>query len=195
MEGCFDMEKLPVISTGRLLLREIEEYDANDMFEYARLPMIGPSAGWQPHTSLSETRTVIKLFQGKKKYGQLGVFAIVWKENNKMVGTVELHTYVRNHRAELGYTVNPDYWGRGIALEASKHVIAWGFEKLWLKRIECTTFTNNKQSRRVCEKLGLTFEGTKRKGYLLYDGSIKDIDCYAIIDDDYYQRIYEKNWW
>lgn len=60
------MEKLPVLITERILLREIEEYDASDMYEYAGLPMVGPNAGWQPHVSLSETKAVIRLFQGKR---------------------------------------------------------------------------------------------------------------------------------
>ena len=65
-EGCIFMEKLPIIITERLLLREIEEGDAFDMFEFARLSTIGPNAGWRPHASLSETREVIKLFRNKK---------------------------------------------------------------------------------------------------------------------------------
>lgn len=195
VEGCNVMQKLPIIVTERLLLREIEETDAADMYEYAKLPMIGPNAGWSPHTSISETREVIRLFQSKKKYGQLGVFAIVWRENNKMIGTIELHSYVSNHKAELGYTVNPKYWGKGIAVEAAKHIISWGFEKLKLKRIECTTFPENRQSRRVCEKLGLTYECLRRKVYLNYDGTVKDLECYSIIDDDYWQRIYNNTWW
>jgi RimJ/RimL family protein N-acetyltransferase len=189
------METLPIITTPRLTLREIQDYDYLDMYEYARIPFVGQNAGWQSHASPSETKQVIKLFQGKKKYGQLGVFAIVWNEDGKMVGTVELHTYVPRHKAELGYTVNPDYWGRGIALEASKYVLAWGFEDLNLKRIECTAFTDNHRSRRVCEKLGLRYEGMKKKGYMLYDGSIHDIDCFGITDDEYNDRILSETWW
>jgi RimJ/RimL family protein N-acetyltransferase len=194
-EGCIFMEKLPIIITERLLLREIEEGDAFDMFEFARLSTIGPNAGWRPHASLSETREVIKLFRNKKKYGQLGVFAIVWKENNKMIGTIELHSYVRNHKAELGYTVSPKYWGRGIAVEASKYIISWGFEKLNMKRIECTAFPENFQSRRVCEKLGFTYEGLRKKVYLNYDGSVRDLESFAITDDEYWDRIYKNTWW
>lgn len=189
------MESLPIITTPRLILREIEEYDVLDMFEYARLPYVGYNAGWQAHTSPSETKAIIRLFQGKKKYGQLGVFAIVLKEENKMIGTVELHTYVRGHKAELGYTVNPNYWGKGYALEASKYIVAWGFNSLGLKRVECSTFTTNKQSSRVCEKLGLTYEGVRKKGYMLFDGSIRDIDCYSIIDDDFFDRVLNNKWW
>ena len=188
------MEKLPILITERLILREIEEYDFFDMFEYARIPYVGPTAGWQPHTNPNETKSIIRMFQGKKRYGQLGVFAIVLKNTNKMIGTVELHTYTANHKAELGYTVSPYYWGKGYAVEASQKLISWGFEVLGLKRIECSAFVTNTQSRRVCEKLGLTYEGIRKKGYMLYDGTIADIDCFAITDDEYFERIENNTW-
>ena len=112
--------RLPVLFTPRLILREVEEKDYLDMYEYARLPYVGPNAGWKPHSSLSETRSIIRLFHEKKRLGQLGTFAIVWRETNKMIGTVELHTFVKGFKAELGYTVNPAYWGRGIAVSSKK---------------------------------------------------------------------------
>ena len=110
------------------------------------------------------------------------------KENGKMIGTAELHTYFPNFKAELGYTINPNYWGNGFALEASCAIIDWGFNDLNLKRIECCSYIENKQSQRVCEKLGLTYEGIRKKGYQLYDGSIHDLICYSITDDEYYQK-------
>lgn len=186
--------RLPILLTPRLLMREIQEKDYLDMYEYARLSFVGPSAGWKPHASLNETRAIIKMFYEKKKIGQLGTFAIIWRETDKMIGTIELHTYIKDFKAELGYTVNPDFWGKGIAVEASKKVIAWGFEVLNLKRIECTSFLDNMQSRRVCEKLGLIFEGVKRKSYINYDGSIHDINCFGITDDEYFERKYQGAW-
>ena len=50
---------LPVLETNRLILREIEEKDIYDMFEYASLPYVGPVAGWEPHPSLSYTKSII----------------------------------------------------------------------------------------------------------------------------------------
>ena len=105
---------IPVMETKRLILREIRESDSVDMFEYAHLDNVGPVAGWAPHKRISETRAIISLFNDKKFNGQLGTIAIVLKENNKMIGTVELHTFTPGFKAELGYTVNPQYWGRGI---------------------------------------------------------------------------------
>lgn len=187
------MEKLPIIETDRLILRQIEDIDAYDMFQYASIPYVGPNAGWQPHRNINETKAVIKIFNSKKN-DQLGVFAVVLKESNKMIGTLELHSYVKDFKAELGYTINPDYWGKGYATEGSKAIIAWGFDELNLKRIECTCFTSNLQSQRVCEKLGLEFECVKKKGYKLYNGYIGDLSCYSIIDEDFYERIKEETW-
>ena len=177
---------LPILETPRILLREINYEDAEDMFEYATSPLVGPVAGWEPHRNLNDTRAVIQMFRDKKKFGQLGVFAIILKAEDKMIGTVELHTYIRGYKAELGYTVNPNYWGKGYAVEASFAVLRWGFNALKLKRVECTTFVQNFQSKRVCEKLGFTYEGIRKNGYLLYDGSLHDVFAFAMTDDEYY---------
>lgn len=186
------MSRLPVIETKRLLLREIRLEDCKDMFEYANLPGFGPMAGWQPHRSVAETKSIIQLFIDKKKYGQLGTFAVILKEENKMIGTLELHTYIRGFKAELGYSINPRYQGKGYATEAAIEAIVWGFEDLGLSRIECTTYTYNFSSQKVCKKLHLTYEGERKKGYQLYDGSVHDLACYAITDDEYFSSKYQK---
>ena len=186
--------RLPVIETKNLILRQIEDSDALDMLEYAHLDYVGPMAGWEPHANISHTKLVIKNFNRKSELGYLGVFAIVLKDNKKMIGTIELHTYVENFKAELGYTISPAYWGHGYAVEASIEVLKWGFNTLKLKRIECTCFTTNHNSIRVCEKLHFPFEGVRRKGYRLYNGLIGDLACYAMTDDDF-KKITEKYSW
>lgn len=184
--------KMPVIETKRLILREIQLNDCVDMFEYAQLPDFGPLAGWQSHRSVAETRSIIQLFIDKKKYGQLGTFAVILKEENKMIGTLELHTYFRGFKAELGYSINPRYQGKGYATEAAIEAIIWGFEDLGLARIECATYTHNISSQKVCEKLHFTYEGIRKKGYQLYDGSLHDIKCYGITEDEYFSNYYQK---
>ena len=186
--------RLPVIETKNLILRQIEDSDALDMLEYAHLDYVGPMAGWEPHANISHTKLVIKNFNRKSELGYLGVFAIVLKDSKKMIGTIELHTYVENFKAELGYTISPAYWGHGYAVEASIEVLKWGFNTLKLKRIECTCFTTNHNSIRVCEKLHFPFEGVRRTGYRLYNGLIGDLACYAMTDDDF-KRITEKYSW
>ena len=187
-------QQLPVLETENLILRTISEDDIYDMYEYAKLDYVGPMAGWEPHINPNHTKLVIKNFNHKPHAGSLGVFAITLKNGGKMIGTIELHSYVEKFKAELGYTVNPAFWGHGYAVEASIAVLKWGFNTLKLKRIECSCFTTNHNSQRVCEKLHFSFEGIRRKGYRLYNGLIGDLACYAMIDEDY-KKIAEKYSW
>lgn len=177
--------KLPIIETERLILREVSDKDVLDMFEYASLPDFGPVAGWEPHQTIQDTKEVIRIYKNKRIYGQLGVFAVVLKENNKMIGTCELHSYYPRFKAELGYSINPNYWGNGYAVEASKAIISWGFENLYLRRIECQCYKENMKSIRVCEKLNLHYEGLRKNAYQLYNGKIFDLESYALTDLEY----------
>ena len=64
------LKSLPVIETKRLILREINEKDAQDMYEFASLPYVGPVAGWEPHRTLQDTKDVIRMYNHKRLYGQ-----------------------------------------------------------------------------------------------------------------------------
>ena len=92
-------------------------------------------------------------------------------------------------KAELGYSLNPSYWGNGYATEAAREVISFGFDYLDLKRIEVGTFLDNYQSQRVCEKLGFIKEGVARNGYIRYDGKIFDKLVYGMTNIEY-QKLY-----
>lgn len=178
----------PILETKRLVLRELKISDAKDMFEYAHLPEIGPMAGWEPHPNISHTKSVIQMYHEKKRFGQLGVFAIILKENKKMIGTVELHTYIKGFKAELGYTLNPAYRHQGYATEASEKMLHYGFMDLGLKRIEAATYTTNIPSSNVLIRLGFRHEGMKKDGYYLYDGTLHDVNIYGMTKDEYISK-------
>ncbi len=182
---------LPTLFTNRLIIRPISILDADDMYEYAKTPYVGPTAGWAPHTSIQETISIIKAMTIIKSPYELGCWAIVLKANNKMIGTIELYNYFSHFKAELGYSVNPAYWGNGYATEAAQEVISYGFDFLDLKRIEVGTFVDNYQSQRVCEKLGFIKEGIARSGYVRYDGKIFDKVVFGMTLEEY-RQIYKK---
>ena len=57
------------LETERLILRRWEEADAEALYAYARDPDVGPIAGWPAHTSVEESRGVIKnVLNGKECY-------------------------------------------------------------------------------------------------------------------------------
>ena len=185
---------LPFFETKRFLIREVMEKDLYDMYEYSKIREVGYNAGWEPHISLSYTKEVIKMFRKKYLYSELGIFAIVIKQTGKMIGTCELHNYTKGYKAELGYTVNPAFQNQGVATEVSKALLEWGFTDLGLKRIECNCLSDNLKSKRVCEKLLFNYEGLKKNGYQLFDGTIHDLECFGMTDTDF-RRIKENNLW
>lgn len=161
--------------------------DVDDVFEYATNELVGPNAGWKPHKDKSETIKFIEYAIKKKDYGQPGVYAICLKETNKMIGTIEIHSY-HGHKGEIGYVLNPAFWGNGYVPEAAKAIIVYGFEILQLKRLQNGYFLFNERSKKVCEKLEFVFEGVLRKKYLHYTGTPLDEAISSLTDDDYFNN-------
>lgn len=149
-----------IIKTERLILRKWEESDLDDFFEYASVEEIGKMAGWPRHTSKDDTLNILNSFiQGKD------VFALVYRENNKVIGSVGLHTswanddieYANIKLKDIGYALSKDYWGNNIMTEAVRAVIDFCFNELNLDTVTCGHFLTNSQSKRVIEKCGFKF--------------------------------------
>ena len=49
-----------ILETKRLILRPWQETDAEHLYQYAKDPEVGPPAGWPPHTSVENSREIIK---------------------------------------------------------------------------------------------------------------------------------------
>ena len=179
------MVLLPVLETQRLILRPIERKDASSVFAYATHPLVGPNAGWKPHEDISEAEKFIDYCIKKREFGQPGNYAIILKSEDKMIGTIEVHSY-KEHKGEIGFVLHPDYWNQGIMTEAAKMLIVYAFEILQLERLSYNHFLGNLRSKRVCEKLEFQFEGILRKKFRRYDGVAIDEAVYSIIDTDYF---------
>lgn len=148
------------IETERLILRPWLESDIDDLYEYASVDGVGEKAGWRHHESIEETRNILHMFMEDRN-----VFAIVYKENNKVIGSFGLHRSWANQEPqykdlkvkEIGYVLSKDYWGMGLMPEAVREVAMFCFEKLGLDALTVAHFVDNSQSRRVIEKCGFKF--------------------------------------
>lgn len=70
-------------------------------------------------------------------------------------------------RAEIGYAISQEQWGKGYATEATKQILSYGFKNLKLNRIEATITPGNDSSVKVLEKSGFEREGLVRQRDLL----------------------------
>lgn len=148
-----------VLETDRLVLRPWKESDAESLYEYAKNPEVGPSAGWPAHKSVEESLEVIRyVFNGPECY------AICEKGSDKAIGAVELKLNGRTESAdecELGYWIGKPFWGRGYVPEAAKKLLERGFETLGMRIIWCCYYDENVKSKRVAEKLGFVHHSTR----------------------------------
>ena len=150
-----------LLSTPRLTLRPWRESDLQDFYEYARVDGVGQMAGWNPHRSKEESRTILSMFMEGKK-----VFAL--EHQGKVVGSLGVEQYREDHYPqldpyrgrEIGYVLSKDYWGQGLMPEAVQAVIHWLFDAENLDFILCGHFDHNHRSRRVIEKCGFRYLGT-----------------------------------
>ena len=122
------------IETERLVLRVRTVADAEDIYAYASLPEVSYPAG----------------------------YGIVVKGTDKVIGSVDFNHRHEDDVLEIGYTLHPDYWGRGYVPEAAHALIDLAFKELVLHKIELSCFGYNIQSQRVAKKLGFTLEARIR---------------------------------
>ncbi len=183
--------KNPSYETNRLILRKLSPKDAEDMYAYASRRETSKYLLWEPHPSPLYTADLIRFLQKEYQIGKYSDFAIILKENGKMIGTVGFTSYDEKHSvAELGYVISPDYWHRGIATEALKAILSIAFHELKVQRAEAKYMPENVYSRSVMEKCGMTYEGTAR-GRMLVKGVRRDIAYCSILREEFF-RIYGK---
>lgn len=182
------MNRMERIETARLILRPWQMEDAEDLYEYAKNPEVGPNAGWKPHDSIEESREIIKMFTAPEKPGVL--FAIEEKENGKVIGSLGIEEDGRRPQVEgafsLGYVLSQAFWGRGLMTEVVSAAIDYAFQNCHAKLFSVTHYPFNKRSRRVIEKSGFYYEGLLRQASRRYDGTVLDLCCYSMTAAEYY---------
>lgn len=154
---------IPTLRTERLTLRALRELDAEDMFEYAKDPEVTKFLLWSEHKSLAFTREYLAYIESRYALGDFYDWAVTLANSGKMIGTcgfTKIDTI--NNSAEIGYVLNPAYHHMGIAAEAAKEVMRFGFDALSLHRIEARFIEGNDASRALMKRLGMTFEGFER---------------------------------
>jgi len=167
------------IETKRLILRPFKQQDLEDFYEYAKVEGVGERAGWIHHESIDKSQSILDLFIDEDK-----TFAIVLKENNKVIGSLGVEKYGMEEvlteffdyqGREIGYVLSKDYWCKGLMTEAVKAAINYLFNELNLDFLTCGYYEFNSQSKRVQEKCGFkpyrklvmeTRLGTKEPGVL-----------------------------
>ena len=151
-----------ILKTTRLLLRPWTESDAESLYEYAKNPLVGPAAGWPVHTSVDNSRQIIRDILSAEE-----TYAVTRKESDEAIGSIGLlfdeksNLNIAADEAEIGYWIGEPFWGQGFIPEAVRELMRHAFEDLGVLTLWCGYFDSNEKSKRVSEKCGFTFHHTE----------------------------------
>ena len=151
-----------VLKTKRLILRNWNINDAEDLYTYARDSDVGLPAGWKQHENIGEKNIINTIFIPNPE-----AYAICLKSNNKAIGSIALKEHntiiITNDsecgmiNMELGYWICKPFWGQGLIPEAINEVLRHAFEDIGISKVWCVCSEENIRSQRIQKKCGFKY--------------------------------------
>ena len=178
------------INTSRLLLRSIRHDDAKDLFRYHSDPVTNKYQGWIPLT-LEDVHDFIET----RLSGQIDIddtwyqFVIIMREHDKIVGDIGIHfTDQDAKQVEVGWTLDKNCHGKGIATEALTRLFNFIFSDLKKNRITASIDPENSRSIALAERLGFKREAYLRNNIQI-DGVWYHDLIYSIKKDEWFNNL------
>lgn len=181
------------LETSSLCLRPWQETDAENLYELAKNPNIGPVAGWPIHTSVENSMQIIREVLSAEY-----TFAVTIKHEDKVVGSIGLMIGEKSNlgigadEAEIGYWIGEPFWGYGYIPEAVRELIRYAFKEVNISTIWCGYFDENQNSKRVNVKCGFRFHHTEHDKFwpLINESKTQHITCLSREEWPESQNIY-----
>lgn len=171
----------PTLNTNRLVLRKINTKDAPELFIMRNDERIMKYIDKPRAKSVDEAHAFIKTVLNLEKNNNAVTWAITLKESPKLIGTVCLWNFQKEHyRAEIGYALHPDYWNNGMMNEVIIEVINYGFNVLKLHSIAANINPGNEASAKLLEKNKFVREAYFKENFF-YDGKFLVSAIYSLL--------------
>ena len=172
------------IETERLKLKALTDDDANSLFSIFSDPIVMKywnTEAWREVSQAHEFITSSTRAMSENSSLTLGVFL---KDSNTLIGKIMLFSIDNeSKRAEIGFGISRDFWGKGIVAEAANALIDYAFNKLNLRRIEAEVDPDNNASAKALTRLGFVQEGLLRQRWEI-NGVISDSAMYGLLAKD-----------
>ena len=178
------------ITTDRLILRRFEYSDDDSMLKNWIADEKIQSMYSEPvYSTKEEVKELLDKYIGSYERPDYYRWAVIEKASGECIGQIAYFLVdSKNHFAEIEYCIGAEFQCRGYATEATKAVIAFGFDRINLHKVQICTKTINKPSRRVIEKCGFTYEGTLRD-YFFMNGEYVGRHYFSILREEYEAKL------
>ena len=166
-----------VLETPRCVLRAPAQADIPHIFAASRVPGFTDGMLWEPPETLGELEGPLETNLAAWRAGTAYTFTVETRAF-AFVGRVALRQTAQD-RWNLGFWTHPEQQGHGYTTEAATAVLRFGFTRLGAERVEACHAVWNRRSRRVLEKLGMTFVGHVPEGFQKNGVWVAE-DCLAV---------------
>ena len=161
-------DNLPTLTSSRVALRWLELADAPALYEIFSDPHVMRYWSTTAWTDVSQGIKLVEDIRGCFAERSLYEWGVVSRKDDSIIGTCTLdHLDIQNRRAEIGFVLRKDLWGRGYMSEALRTLLRFAFEELALHRIEADVDPHNEASIRLLERLGFQREGCLRERWFV----------------------------
>jgi len=181
------MDLTPLRLGGKFLtLEPIEERHAPDLFAALQDEDVCRYLAWPPPTKLEETLTLIRDARDAMARGQAIVFAQIWNENGRAIGSTRLlDVRPADRQVEIGSTfLARAYWRTPANTESKLLFLSYCFERLGCVRVALKTDGRNVRSQEAIARLGAVREGVLRR-HMQVRGYQRDTVYFSILDDEW----------
>jgi [ribosomal protein S5]-alanine N-acetyltransferase len=176
------------LDTARLHLRPLAPADAAALYRLHADPVVMRYWSSPPWTDPARADEVIAGDKVELARGEHLRLALVRRQDNALVGTCSLFAFhAASRRAELGYALAREAWGRGLMAEALDALVAWAFDALNLHRLEADIDPRNTASAKSLARLGFVLEGRMRERWIV-SGEVSDAAVYGLLRSEWRAR-------
>ncbi len=155
-----------LFTTSRIIVRPFEPTDAHAVISFwgdaDTMRFLGDGGPWATDIQSAEA-CIARTRRYYDEHPGYGFFAVELKADTTLAGHVALKP-LGPDEIEVGWLLDCRHRGRGIASEAAKGMLHYGFETMGLDQIVAVMFPDNIASRGVAERLGMQFQGTRQEG-------------------------------
>jgi ribosomal-protein-alanine N-acetyltransferase len=185
----YDFSFFPTLLTPRLRLRELNPSDANDIFQFRSDPEVLRYMNEPQQRNVSEALTLIEDIRQWFAEKKAITWGITLRGEDRVCGMIGFYFWGKEYyKTELGYDLARQYWGQGIAIEAMRAVVKFGFEEMKLHRVNVDTRMDNLPSVRLVQRAGFTHEGVRRECIRNPDGTYQSWGMFGLLEQEYSSR-------
>lgn len=169
-----DFSTFPILETERLLLRKPDPSDVTDIFAFRSDPEVMKFIPRPIAKTEGDVLTLLDILENSLQENERINWVLVLKATNKVIGLFGFVRFLIEHsRAEVGYSLNRNFWRQGYTREALSAILQYSFETLELHTVEAIIHADNAGSAGVLSSLGFRKEAHFREDFC-YDGKYRD---------------------